>query len=118
MPVWGVADSIVFQAGLTGQVTLTTGELVLTQDVTIDGDNTGDNKANITISGNNANRIFAIIGKGTDADLLSLTLTNGKAVGAGGAIYTASGTTLDILDTTVRDSTSSYSGGGIWSDGP
>ena len=71
------ADTIVFDASLSGQtITLTGGALILTQDVTIDGDVNGDDKADITISGNNASRVFLMTGASTDVDLLSLTLTN------------------------------------------
>ena len=112
----GVADTIVFAGGLAGQtITLTSGELALTDDVTIDGDTTGDDRADITISGNNASRIFnSTSGNGTDLVLKSLTLTAGNAgaSGSGGAIFAGSGSTLTILDSTIQNSTA-QTGGGI-----
>ena len=43
------ADTITFAEALAGQtITLTLGAIGLSQDVTIDGDSTGDNKADIT----------------------------------------------------------------------
>ena len=114
------ADLITFDAGLAGQtITLTGGELALTNDVGIDGDVNGDNKADITISGNNLSRIFNVSGSGTDVQLDSLTLTNGHNTGNGGAIITGGGTTLAIADSTIQDSSSgvSQSGGGIYSGG-
>ncbi|HHI82810.1 MAG TPA: hypothetical protein ENJ99_06620, partial [Rhizobiales bacterium] len=51
--------TIVFDAALAGQtITLTMGEPALAQDLVIDGDTNGDNKADITISGKNSSRIF------------------------------------------------------------
>jgi hypothetical protein len=76
------ADTIVFSGGLAGQtIVLTSGELALTDDVTIDGDITGDNKADVTISGGGLSRIFNQTGANTDVDLLSLTLTGGNGSG-------------------------------------
>jgi len=111
------ADVITFDASLAGQtITLTGGELVLTQDVTIDGDTDGDHKADITISGNDASRVFRMTGGSTDVDLLSLTLTNGFSAIVGGAIYASSIGTLDIQDTTINDSAASH-GGGVFGRG-
>jgi Ca2+-binding RTX toxin-like protein len=111
----GVADVIKFADDLAGTITLTSGQLALTDDVTIIGDNTDDHKADITISGGNTTRIFNQTGAGTDVVLKSLTLTNGNAgVGAGGAIYANSGT-LNIQDSTIQNS-SANRGGGITSN--
>ena len=110
----GAGDTITFDSSLKGQtITLLAGELVLSQDVTIDGDVNGDHKADITISGNHASRIFSVGGLGTHIALHSLTLTNGYATGNGGAIYADYGTTLDIVDSTI----SHNNGGGIFSYG-
>ena len=108
------ADSITFAANLAGSTIVLTGELALTNDVTINGDTNGDNKADITISGNNAVRILHITGAATDVDVLSLTLANGNA-NFGGAIYAHGHNSLDIVDTTIRNSTAQL-GGGIESD--
>ena len=108
------ADTIVFDAGLAGhKITLTGGELELTNDVTINGDVNGDHKADVTISGNNASRIFYIKGGGTDVHLASLILTNGDAgTGDGGAIKTSAINSLEITNTTIANN-SARSGGGI-----
>lgn len=70
------ADTITFDAGLSGQtIALTLGELVLSSDVTIDGDIDGDGSADITVSGNDLSRVFnATTGTST---LDALTITNG-----------------------------------------
>ena len=108
-------DSIVFAPGLEGgEITLTGGELALTNDVTINGDVNGDHKADVTVSGNNASRIFSMTGSGTDVHLASLALINGDAgLGAGGAINASNINTLEITDTTIANN-SARSGGGIY----
>src|SRR5262245_2585191 len=114
------ADAISFAAGLSGgTLTLSNGELTITNDVSIDGDVNGDDKADITISGNDASRIFLIAGATTDADLKSLTLTDGNAGGGlgglsgrGGAILASVVGSVDIVNTTISDSTAAEFGGG------
>ena len=108
------ADTITFAYFLAGQtVTLTGGALLLNQDVTIDGDVDGDNKADIAISGNNATRIFNMAGATTDVHLRSLSLTNGYAAGDGGAIFANAIASLAIADTTISNNTAAGSGGGL-----
>ncbi len=107
------ADTILFDKSLSGKtIVLTGGELALTQDVAIDGDVNGDNKADITISGNNASRVFNASGWKTDVGVLSLTLTDGSG-GRGGAIYAYKTASLDIIDTTLKNNTAAYGGGGL-----
>ena len=91
----GDADTIQFDAGLSGTIDLLSA-LVLTQDVTIDGDTTNDNKADITLSGRDLNGILEITGGTTDVDLLSLTLTHGRS--SQGAAVFADGASLDIVE--------------------
>jgi hypothetical protein len=113
----GVADTIDFDASLAGQtITLTSGQLEITDDVTITGDIDGDRKADITISGNNASRIFYISTATADVTLRSLTITEGRTVGAvGGAILSNSlSGSLTLIDSTVSDSFADQSGGGIY----
>ena len=58
---------------------------MLTQDVTIDGDQNNDGKE-VTLSGGDHSRILHVTGGGTDAQLRDLTLTHGRAATSGGAI--------------------------------
>jgi hypothetical protein len=115
-------DHIVFQSGMSGIITLTTGALTLREDVTIDGDTNEDNKADIIISGDNAFRIFTQTGFDTDINLLSLTLTEGLATGTsfysnyGGAIFAKNSGTLNIFDTTITGN-SATNGGGLYASG-
>ena len=109
-----VADEIRFADGMTGTVVLTTGQLVLTDDVTIIGDTTGDRRADITISGNNTSRIFNQTGTNTDVSLQSLTLVNaGTASIFGGAVRAYESGTLAISDSTISGNTS-RSGSGVY----
>ena len=112
------ADTITFDASLKGQtITLGGTQLAITTDVTIDGDTDGDNKADITLNGNASSRIFSVSGSGTDANLNSLTLTNGKSLGySGGAVSSTAGTTLSISDSTIAGNFATW-GGGIGSYG-
>src|SRR5262245_1441044 len=70
-------DSIVFATGLSGgTITLTSGELEVRSDVTIDGDIDGDGSADITVSGNDASRVFTI---GATVTLNGLVIRDGAA---------------------------------------
>ncbi len=111
------ADTIEFASGLTGTITLTQGELTITDSVTIDGPGATD----ITISGNNQSRIF-MVNDGNNAtninvEIDGLTLANGYATGSlsascGGAIYTAEN--LTVKDSIITGNTAVGGGGGIY----
>lgn len=88
-------------------ITLTSGQLDITDDVTIAG--TGA----VTVSGNNASRVFSITKTGTDARLDGLTIANGNAgTGDGGGILVNTGSTL-VLTNSVLDSNRGNLGGGL-----
>ena len=108
------ADTIEFDAGLTGKTILLGAELSIVNDVTIDGDTNGDNKADITLSGGDQTRILHITGGSTvDTSLKSLTLTNGYSDTQGGAVLAYYVGKLDIQDTTIKNSTAATYGGGL-----
>jgi CSLREA domain-containing protein len=107
------ADTITFASGLGGQTITLSAELALTSDVTINGDVNGDLKADVTISGGDASRIFNIAGSTTDVALASLTLTNGFSSGQGGAILASDIGKLDLLHTTIKNSNAATDGGGL-----
>ena len=81
------ADNIVFDNSLlgSGPLVLTTGELTITDDLTIDGDIDGDNKADVTVSGNNVTRVFNITGGTSVID--ALTISGGTNSGGGSYNY-------------------------------
>jgi hypothetical protein len=73
------ASMIGFAANLHGTITLTSGELLLSNNVSINGP--GADK--LTISGNNASRVFDI-SSGTTVSVTGLTIADGQAVQGGG----------------------------------
>ena len=74
-------DTIRFSAAVVGQtLVLTGGELTITDDVTIDGNN-GGAAAQTTIDANQASRVLSITGGGTEAKLNGLVITNGRSYG-------------------------------------
>ncbi|HEY6545671.1 MAG TPA: right-handed parallel beta-helix repeat-containing protein [Dokdonella sp.] len=86
------ADTITFQTGLTGTITLASGELRVSDSLTIAGP--GANR--ITIDGNDASRVFHIDDNGPDDRAFTfsgLAVTGGRAVAAnddqGGGLYLA-----------------------------
>ena len=78
------ADIVTFQAGLTGTITLTTGQIPITDSVDIQG----PGAAVLAVDGNAASRLFYLY-NGTallDVTISGLTLTGGGGVTFGGAI--------------------------------
>ncbi|KAB8317723.1 hemolysin [Tolypothrix campylonemoides VB511288] len=113
-------DTIQFGSNLAGQtITLNSGQLTVNKNLTIDG----SGAAGLTISGNNASRIFDVTTPGSSFTLRNLTLANGKASGdwengAGGAVRVVSGdklTTLNVENSKFLNNSASGAGGGaIW----
>jgi predicted outer membrane repeat protein len=104
-------DTIVFAPSLDGQtITLTRGELLINKDLTIAGPGAGA----LTVSGNNASRVFDVAG-GT-VTLSGLTISNGLApvkgptAGYGGGIFNQ-GTLTVSNSTLLSNSTSNVAGG-------
>src|SRR6478609_6516017 len=84
------ADTIVFAAAIEGKtLVLTQGELSLTSDVTIDGNQNND-ASRVTIDGGGASRHFTISGADTDVNLVDLSLVNGSG-SDGGSLAIAGG---------------------------
>ena len=103
------ADTIAFQSSMNGQtITLTTGQVSIAHDVTIDGDIDNDGKADVTVSGNNASRIFFITAART-VTLDGLALTGGRAP-SGSAIYSTGGETIGITNCAFSDNQANNGG--------
>ena len=79
-----------------GTIALTSGELVITDAVRIDGPGTG----RLAVSGNDASRVFRI-GVGAVVSIDDLTVTHGRAAGQGGGILNAG--TLTLSHVTLSD---------------
>src|SRR5262249_2669070 len=67
------ADAIDFAPGLRGTIALTSGELGITDDLSIDGP--GANR--LAVSGSNASRVFHVSGGATDVAISDLAIFNG-----------------------------------------
>src|SRR6516165_6073446 len=107
-PSGGTVD---FQAGMTGTILLTTGELAITKDLTIAGPGVGV----ITVSGNHADRVFDI-GAAFSVGISGMTIANGQATNAsGGGIYNSG--TLTITSSTLSSNSTNLLGGGIYNSG-
>lgn len=100
-------DTIQFTKGLAGKtITLTSGQLALNKDLTIDG----SGASGLTISGNKASRVFLLEQK-HKATLKNLTIANGKTTGAGGGIDTGHESTLVLENVNVNNNVSELGGG-------
>jgi hypothetical protein len=129
----GNGATIVFAPGLQGTITLTSGELRVGQNVTIEGPGADS----LTINGNQASRVFEVLG-GADVTLSGVTVTDGvanaagsgKLAGNGGGIAVDPGAVLVLTDSVVTGNTANAAsatssssgqvagqGGGIWSYG-
>lgn len=82
---------------VSGTITLTSGEIPITDDVFVNG----RGAQSTTVSGNDLSRIFAV--QGADVTLSRLTLTRGRSPFDGGAVF-AAGAHLTILDSLISDS--------------
>jgi uncharacterized repeat protein (TIGR01451 family) len=119
------ADVITFQPGLTGTITLATGQLLISDSVDIQG----PGAATILVSGNNASRVFYLYNSDAliDVSISGLTITQGLANSPANTIFTGSGLrgggifdedenlTLDAV--TITQNAATADGGGLWADG-
>jgi hypothetical protein len=107
-------DTINFAGGLHGTITLTSSELLINHSVTINGP--GADK--ISVSGNNARRIFDLTGN-AHVTISGLTLTAGSS-SRGGAVFVGGGSILkldqDVFDgnDAVADTSGNALGGAIY----
>ncbi len=99
-------QTITFAAGVTGTITLTSGEMVIFDSVNIVGPGAGV----LTVSGNNASRIFNIAPGNYDVSISGLTIANGlnrginsatPTNGTGGGILNNSTGTLAINNVVI-----------------
>lgn len=102
------ADTVNFQSSGTTAVTLSLGEILITDSITINGTD-----ANATsISGAGVSRIFNIQRTGITVNIKNLSVLNGRAVNSGGCINVGSGN-LTVETVNVRGCFAETGGGGI-----
>jgi hypothetical protein len=107
----GANDGDTVNFGITGTITLTTGELLVDKSVTI----SGPGAASLTVDGNLAGRVFHV-SSGVTATIAGLTITNGNAQddgpNSGGGIYNDHAT-LAVDNCTVSGNYAGWGGGGV-----
>jgi hypothetical protein len=88
--------------GVTGTILLTNAsrQLPITQSVTING----PGATNLTVSGNNAVRVFNISGT-TTVNIDGMTIANGNLAGNSAGIQVAAASTLNLSNSTVSSNT-------------
>lgn len=97
-------DTITF--AVTGTITLTTGELVIDKNLTIQG----PGALLLTVSGNNASRVFNLNNGGTTVSLDGLTVSKGVGSPGGGILNEGK---LTIINCLIADNVSAGRAGGI-----
>jgi hypothetical protein len=90
------ADVIAFAPGLRGTIALTSGELSITDSVSIDGSGADE----LAVSGSDLSRVFNI-GSGAAVSIDDLTVTHGHGLLRGGGILNAG--TLTLTNAVVSD---------------
>jgi hypothetical protein len=103
------ADTIDFQDELLGTITLTSGELDITDDLTINGPGIFA----ITVSGNHASRVFEI-NNGVTAMISGLTISDGSTTDKGGGILNQD--TLTLTNVVLSGNSAAVAGGAIFND--
>ena len=92
-----VEDTIVF-APWVREITLTSGELEITEDLEIEG--SGSHR--LRISGNDQSRVFSI-GEGVDVEVSDLAIVDGFADGEAPFVPSSGGGILNLGDLSLRD---------------
>lgn len=108
------ADTINFAGAVTGTITLTSGEMLISDDLTI----TGPGASVLKIDGKSAGRVFNINKAGVQlsVSISGLTLTNGKSATLGGAV-TVADENVTFTKCDFLNNTASEGGGAITVDG-
>ena len=99
----GGSNTITFQSGLAGTITLTSGQITISNNLSVQGPGAGS----LAISGNHASRIFEVA-TGKTVTLDKLMLIDGYHPTHGGAIYNTG--TLTISDSIISGNQVGVSG--------
>ncbi len=110
------ADVIAFQSGLSGEITLTTGQIEIQDALDIQGPGADV----IEVNGNDSDRIFyvepTVNGAAyDDVRIAGLTLSEGSTPDGGGAVY-SDVATLTLEDLVVSDNHADDFGGALYTD--
>lgn len=106
------ADAIQFASGLVGEISLTGGQIPITDSVSI----TGNGADSSIINAQGDSRIFYLTDNALDVTFQGLTLTGGYASGEGGAIgnYVEQTNSLNVWDSVVTGNAATSLGGAIY----
>ncbi len=100
-------DSIVFASGVSGTISLSSGQLAITDEFSIEGPGAGA----LTVSGSGSGRVFSFAGGTTeDLSISGMTITGGAA--ANGAGLDLSGRVVTLSDVAVTGNEATANGGG------
>jgi Ca2+-binding RTX toxin-like protein len=110
-------DTIAFNLAPSSTITLTSGQINIPvgKNLIIDGAGAPD----LTISGNNSSRIFAVnanVVTGTSVTVRNLTLSNAYTPERGGAIFTTDEATLTLEQVTFRNNVADQGGGAVFAN--
>ncbi len=100
-----------FAPGLSGTIVLSTGQLNIVKNVTIDGPGTDV----IGVSGNDASTVFGISSASLNVAIKDISIVDGSAAFQGGGILNFG--TLSLDNVVVTSSTAVAGGGGIYNGG-
>ncbi|HBU01114.1 MAG TPA: hypothetical protein DEB20_00850 [Acidimicrobiaceae bacterium] len=113
------ADTITFDPSVTGTITLTSGQIAITDTVTI----TGPGATALEVSGNDASRIFDIATSGTAVTISGLSFVDGLSPAwngvwsdwgaTGGAIRVTNNAAITLDQISMSDNETTRLGGGI-----
>jgi hypothetical protein len=93
--------------GISGAITLTSGELLVDKSVTINGAGADV----LAVDGNTVSRVFRIVFSGETVAISGLTIRNGHAGTAGGGIDNENNATLTVANCTISGNVAGLGGG-------
>jgi len=93
-----IMDGGTISFAVTGTITLTSGELLIDKNITI----SGPGAQSLAVDGNDNSPLFHIA-SGQTVTISGLTITNGRALGSDGAVYTDNATTLTLSNCTISN---------------
>jgi hypothetical protein len=111
-----VNDGDTIDFAITGTITLTSGELLVNDSITI----SGPGAANLAVDGNTDGRVFHVA-PGKTVTISSLTITNGNASGeffpddSGGGVYNDHAA-VTLSDCAITSNSAFTFGGGVFND--
>lgn len=99
----GAGDTVVFAAGVSGQVALLT-PLSIGQSLSIEG----PGAASLTLDGRNSVRVIDVTAG--DVTLSGITIANGSTTGTGAGVQVANGASLTVADSTFTGNAAANGG--------